>query len=141
MRLEGVGGPCLSYLLQPRGGSTSLLLTISNPRWPRPAQFYSPLPCRSGAIPEAGQRRWVKVHSINLRLGPPKGHQFQHDVQVASTRPPKTPLLMAPALQTFSYLPDPEPPPTFALGIRSKKTTTQALDTDGIGLESNFPAE
>ena len=76
MSLEGAGGPHLLCPLQPRGGSTSLLLTVSNQGWATAAQFYSPLFCRPGAIPGAGQRRWVKAHSLDLRPGLPKGHQF-----------------------------------------------------------------
>lgn len=50
------------------------------------------------------QRRSVKAHSLDLRLELPKGHQFQHNIQVASTRPPQTQHFSWPLLFNFSHI-------------------------------------
>lgn len=53
LHLEGAGGPHLSFLLMPLGGSTSSLSTISNPRQSTPTQFYASSPM------SLGQFQWL----------------------------------------------------------------------------------
>ena len=76
MSLVGAGGLHLSCPLQPRGGRTSSLLTVSNQRHSTAAQFYSAFLCKPGAIPGAGQRRLSRPTTLDLQLGLPESHQF-----------------------------------------------------------------